>query len=85
MCLKMFDSEQILKQHQQREHQDILEFGVDMITPNEYKISNKLINLISIYCFTQPNEIKTIMEIIDQNKFEEEGIFKKLKEENEEF
>ena len=44
-----------------------------MINPNEYKISNKLINILSIYCFTQPNEIKTLMEIIEQNKFEEDG------------
>ena len=47
-----------------------------MVNPGEYKISNKLVNLISIYCFTNPNEIRTIMDIIEASKFDEEGIFK---------
>ena len=76
MCLKSFESEANLKKHQETTHQDILEFGVEMVNSGEYKISNKLVNLISIYCFTNPNEIWTIMDIIDASKFDEEGIFK---------
>lgn len=76
MCLKCFDTENILKRHQETVHQDILEFGVEMVNPGEYKISNKLVNLISMYCFINPSEIKTIMDIIEASKFDEEGIFK---------
>jgi len=79
MCLKTLNSEPELKKHIESKHQDITDFGVEMVNSGEYKISNKLVNLVAIYCFTNPNEIRTIMDIIEASKFDEEGIFKQEK------
>ena len=46
-----------------------------------YKISNKIVNLISIFCFTNPRDVITIMDVIKQTNFDEENYFKQSSDE----
>jgi len=69
VCLKILAHESELRNHLQQKHSDLVDLGVEMVNGGEYKISNKIVNLISIFCFTNPHDIKNIMDIVAENKY----------------
>ena len=69
ICLKTLAHESELRAHLQSKHSELVELGIEMVNGGEYKISNKVVNLISIFCFTNPHDIKTIMDIVEENKY----------------
>ncbi len=70
ICLKTVSSERELQEHLKIKHSELVELGIEMVNGGEYKISNKIVNLISIFCFTNPHDIKTIMDIVEETKYQ---------------
>lgn len=75
-CLKPLQSDQQLKDHMEREHAELVDLGVQVQSANEYKISNKLVNYVAIFCLTNPHDIKPIMDRIVETKFGEVDVLK---------
>ena len=71
ICLKTQPSESALKSHLELKHSQLSDLGIEMVSANEYKISNKLVNYLSIFCFTNPHDIATIMNIVEESKYQE--------------
>ncbi len=71
ICLKMQSSDSGLKNHLEVKHSDLHDLGIEMVSPTEFKISNKLVNYLSIFCFTNPHDIATIMNIVEESQYKE--------------
>ena len=67
-----------------KEHNDLVEIGIEMVNPNEYKVSNKFVNYLALFCFTSPAEVRKVVNIINETNFGENSVFKEFEEEKSE-
>lgn len=62
VCMKVIASPQMLDSHFNKEHSDLVSFGMEC-SNGEFKISNKVANLVAMFCFTHSSATPGIVNI----------------------
>lgn len=63
VCTKVASSKSTFEHHFNTTHKDLVQFGLKYIN-GEFKVSNKIVNLVAMFCFTHAPATQQIVSIV---------------------
>lgn len=82
--MKVIINSQALERHFNKDHKDLVQFGMEY-TNGEFKVSNKVANVVAMFCFTHSSATPSIVKVAkDRLQGKEPKFFDLGKEEEEE-